>query len=134
MWYTVPVNGTEKPLHYAYRKQVYRGENGEVFISCPGEHALLMARLFGPGPDELRRMLRELRTRWSWPQALLAAVLGVPKPTLRRWEDGTRNPCGAAKKLIWLMHATCVKEEQFVNLYDIVSWGYGDKTEFVFEE
>jgi len=125
-------SGAPKTRHY-YRKYALISEEGEIFLSCSGEFAVSVANAFVPSPDEIRRMLWELRERWAWPQALLAGVLGVPTATLRRWEDASRNPCGAARRLIWLIHGTCVREEPFVNLFDIVSWGRGDKREIVIE-
>ena len=68
-------------------------------------------------------MLLQLRTAREWPRAHLAAVLGVPEATLRKWEDGGRRPSGAAKKLIWLLHTILVKKERIPTDLHIAAWG-----------
>jgi len=42
----------------------------------------------------------EVRTKVGLPQADFAALLGVSVRTLQDWEQGRRNPSGAAKTLI----------------------------------
>jgi len=56
-------------------------------------------------------------------KARLAAVLGVPGATLRKWEGAERKPSGAAKKLIWLLHAILVKKERIPTDLHIAAWG-----------
>jgi DNA-binding transcriptional regulator YiaG len=73
-------------------------------MTTSGELSLGYARVYAPSASEIREMLFRLRRKQGWSQAILAAVLGVPKNTLRRWEDGSRSPCGSARKLIWLIH------------------------------
>jgi putative transcriptional regulator len=44
--------------------------------------------------------IKELRTRTSLSQLDFAALLGVEVGTLRNWEQGRREPTGAAKALL----------------------------------
>jgi DNA-binding XRE family transcriptional regulator len=134
LWHFVPVKASEKIKPYPFRRTVYWGEDGEVYLTCSGEFGLKVARAFGPNAEDTRRMLLELRRRWSWSRATLAAVLGAPRDTVRRWEDGSRKPSGSATKLIWLIHTTFVKSAPVVNLYDLISWGHGTKTVFEIEK
>ena len=68
-------------------------------------------------------MLLKLRKDFGWPQEHLAAVLGVPKVTLRRWESGERQPSGGAKKIIWLLHTLYFAPERVRNDFDLATWG-----------
>ena len=49
---------------------------------------------------EPRSSIVRARLRSSLTQAQFAAVLGVSKRTLEQWEQGRREPSGAAKTLI----------------------------------
>jgi putative transcriptional regulator len=46
--------------------------------------------------------LREQKLHMS--RGALAKILNVPQPTLRAWEDGKRNPSGAAVRLLDLVN------------------------------
>ena len=73
-------------------------------------------------------MLLEMRTRLRWSQEFAASVLGVPLATLRKWEDGTRNPSGAARKLIWLLHDSLLDgPRKAFNAWDCAMWGFTSK-------
>ena len=50
-------------------------------------------------------MLFELREHLELPVEALAVLLGVPRITMRKWLKAERNPCGAAKRLIWVLHS-----------------------------
>ncbi len=56
-----------------------------------------------PSPAECRQMLLEMREKAGLNQGELAALLGVDTSTLRRWEEGRRNPSSAARRLIELV-------------------------------
>lgn len=43
---------------------------------------------------------RVVRTQLGMTQEAFARMLGVPVSTLRNWEQGTREPAGAAKALL----------------------------------
>lgn len=45
---------------------------------------------------------RAVRSRLKMTQEALAEMLGVPLGTLRNWEQGTREPVGAAQALLRL--------------------------------
>ena len=48
-------------------------------------------------------MLLEMRSKAGLNQGELAGLLGVDTSTLRRWEEGRRNPSSAARRLIALI-------------------------------
>ena len=48
-------------------------------------------------------MLLEMRSKAGLNQGELAGLLGVDTSTLRRWEEGRRNPSSAARRLIELI-------------------------------
>ena len=82
------------------------------------------ADALAPDTEAIRHMLIELRTKLKWPRYFAAVVLGVPASTLAKWENGTRNPSGAAKKLIFLLHALVVDDSEKVkNCWDVAVWG-----------
>jgi DNA-binding transcriptional regulator YiaG len=119
------MNAGEKTPRFPYKKFISIDEDGMVTIRHSGEFLSKAARIFRPSSDEMRRMLRELRMRCSWSQSALASVLGAPKDTLRRWEDGTRKPSATAARLIWFLHSAYVRDELLGDLFlfDFVSWG-----------
>ena len=82
-----------------------------------------MSVVTAPKTEEIRQMLIQLRTHFKWSQAYAAAVFGVPKATVRAWERAERNPSGAARKLIWLIHTWFFKTVPLRNSRDISSWG-----------
>jgi DNA-binding transcriptional regulator YiaG len=92
-------------------------------MAISGESASELARGLAPCAEELRGMLRDLRERANLSRAYLAALLGVPKETLRRWEDGSRSPSGAARRLIWLMRCALFEPDRITNTEQIITWG-----------
>lgn len=86
-----------------FRKEVYLTRGGGVLVTQSGEMGLKLANWYAPSSTATSGMLHLLRRKQKWSQATLAAILGVPKHTLRRWEEGTRNPSGAARRLIWMI-------------------------------
>jgi DNA-binding transcriptional regulator YiaG len=115
-------NGKKTP-RIPYRKEVYLTEDGDVLITQSGAMGLKFANLYAPSPGVARAMIRALRERKKWSQAMLAAILGVPLGTVRRWEAGTRNPCGAARKLIWIMWRSFTGKKLPDDLFHWVTWG-----------
>ena len=121
-----PCRMAQKTPRVPYRKKVYCGENGEVFITGSGELGLGYARIYAPSSDTIRAMLLRLRRQQRWSRATLALVLGVPKNTLRRWEDRTRNPCRSSKKLIWFVYTLFFHPKELLKDLDhLVTWGHG---------
>jgi hypothetical protein len=117
-----------------FRRQVYCGENGEVYLSVSGESGLNYARVYAPSSEEIRSMLLQLRRRQRWSRAHLAAVLGISKHVLRRWEDGSRRPCGSAKKLIWFVHTLFFHPELLLkDLDSLILWGRGSEEALVYD-
>ncbi|MBI2925543.1 MAG: helix-turn-helix domain-containing protein [Verrucomicrobia bacterium] len=87
-----------------YCRVVYINRRGELFFTTPGCLQARFTRLFAPKPERCRAMLEEIRKELGLSTDALAALLGVPSITLRRWENGQRNFCAAAKRLLWLLH------------------------------
>ena len=84
----------------------------------------LTNRLYGPERKEIRRLLLAMRRELRWSQGFLAAVLGVPLITYRRWEKGTRNPSGAARKFIWFLHDSLLcGSKKARTAWDLATWG-----------
>lgn len=96
---------------------------GIFYLNFSGQFLNSVAHVFAPKPDTLREMLVAVRCHFKWPQAYLAAMLGVPTATLRGWEKGQRNPSRAAKKLIWLLHALLLDPGKIRTHRDIACWG-----------
>jgi DNA-binding transcriptional regulator YiaG len=92
-------------------------------MTIPGELMAETARALAPCADELRGMLRELRERTGFSRAGVAALLGVPKGTLRRWEGGSRTPSGAARRLIWLVRCALFEPNRITNTEQLITWG-----------
>lgn len=110
----------------AYRRQVYYGANGEVFISASGEMGLGYSRIYAPSTKTIRAMLLRLRREQGWSRATLASVLATSKHTVRSWESGARNPCGSAKKLIWIVYTIFSRPAELLkDLNNLVTWGHG---------
>lgn len=105
-----------------FRKEIYRTLDGDIVVTLSGESGLRLAKLLAPTLEDTAVMLRMLRQRMKLSQAALGAVLGVPKHTLRRWEQGTRNPSGAARRLIWVMWRSQLELGLPDDLLGWVSW------------
>ena len=91
-----------KRLHFQ-QSWTFDEEKGLVG-NVSGAFGEALAAVLAPDNGEFRQMLGELREELQLPVAGLAAVLGVPRITLRRWLNGSRQPCGAARRLVWLLH------------------------------
>ena len=107
-----------------FRSRVYYGRDGEIVTAAPGAFGLRLAQAYCPSTDAIREMLLQIRRRRNWSQPAMAGVLGVPLHTLRKWEEGARNPSGAAKKLIWTVHALVFEPERLLQgLGYFITWG-----------
>ena len=88
-----------------------------------GELVRVLASFNAPKPTEFKVMLLELREQFRWPQSFAAASLNVSTSAITKWEAGTRQPTGAAAKLIWLYHTLLIKNNGPLNAYAVASWG-----------
>ena len=98
------------------------GEYGRIRARLSGEMVQLLAQSLAPGREEVRGVLVRLRTRLGCSRALLAAVLGVDTATLRRWEDGRRNPSAATRRLIWLCDGLLVSPGKLRDVESLLTW------------
>jgi DNA-binding XRE family transcriptional regulator len=96
---------------------------GIPILSYPGDHYEALERGFAPSADDVRRTLLTLRRELRWSRTTLSAVLGVSRDVVRRWEDGERNPSGAARRLIWLIDLYVRDPKQFKSALDLILWG-----------
>jgi hypothetical protein len=81
----------------------------ELHPTLGGASVAQLSDIFAPKPERLRQMLLELRKQHHWSQGFAVGVLGVSLSALVKWEAGTRNPNGAAAKLIFLLHSLLVE-------------------------
>lgn len=123
IWHIVCVSNHEVLPKKYFRKRVFSPQAGEICVTVSGELGVEISRLFGPTVTETRKSLLELRQKLGCSRAHLAALLGVPIETLRRWEDGTRNPSAPARKLIWMLQALIYAPERLTDFFSIASWG-----------
>jgi DNA-binding transcriptional regulator YiaG len=118
-----------------YRRAIYCGKNGEVYFNLSGEMGSGLARIYAPPSEVIRAMLLRLRRRQNWSQSTLAAVLGVTKHAVRRWEDRSRQPGRSSKKLIWLVYALFFNPKELLkDLDNLVTWGQGREEILVLDE
>ena len=61
---------------------------------------------------EPQSAITRARLRAGLTQAQFAQLLGVSKRTLEQWEQGRRQPSGAAKTLVWVaeLHPEVLRE------------------------
>src|SRR5262245_18810915 len=104
------------------RMEVFYGEDVEVYYALSAKYGQLFSRTWRPSSEETRKAILDLRVRMGWSRALLASLMGISVDVLRRWEDGRRNPCASAQKLIWLVHALFLAPTELCNISNIVSW------------
>jgi len=94
-----------------------------TFQNLSGELTLQVAKLLKPTKMETRKTLLTLRRDLKLSRGQMAAILGVCKTTLRRWENGQRQPSAATQKLVWLIHNLSCPSRRAGNLLDIAMWG-----------
>ena len=108
-----------------YYLGVVEGEG--VFACLPGENYELLAQALAPSVAEVRAMLINMRTQLRWSRPMLGAYRGVGRDVVRRWEDGTRNPNGAARRLIWMLYNLAFHPKKLKNAVDVILWGRGEE-------
>ena len=106
-----------------FRKQCGFAADGTPFATLSGRVAARIATALAPTGEECRGLILALRRRLGCSRGHLAAMLGVPLGTLRRWEEGARQPSGAAKRVIWLLHGLLCEPERPRNPMSFLSWG-----------
>ena len=105
------------------KTQVKITPDGQVVRNLSGELTLQVAKLLKPTKMETRKTLLTLRRDLKLSRGQMAAILGVCKTTLRRWENGQRHPSAATQKLVWLIHNLSCPSRRAGNLLDIAMWG-----------
>lgn len=111
------------PLRYSFPPYyVATMERGLPMAALPGALYESLERGFAPSAPEVRKVLLQLRGDLRWPRSMLAAFLGVSRDVVRRWETGERNPSGAARRLIWLLHLLVICPEKLRSGLDLIFW------------
>jgi DNA-binding transcriptional regulator YiaG len=88
-----------------------------------GESLLPFSTLLAPSKNQTRQTLIHLRSNLGLSRGQMAAVLGVRKDHLRRWEKGTRHPSASAQKLIWLLNTLHTQPDKLRDAFSIATWG-----------
>ena len=88
-----------------------------------GESLLPFSTLLAPSKDQTRHTLIQLRSTLGLSRGQMAAVLGVRKDHLRRWEKGTRHPSASAQKLVWLLNTLHTQPDKLRDAFSIATWG-----------
>ncbi len=95
----------------------------ELHPFLTGEEALRLSDCYAPSAKEVRRMLLALRARLRWSQGFAAAVFGVGRSTIVKWEAGSRTPIGTSRKLVFLIYKTVFEQGRIKNFWDLALWG-----------
>ena len=88
-----------------------------------GESLLPFSTLLAPSKDQTRHTLIQLRSTLGLSRGQMAAVLGVRKDHLRRWEKGTRHPSASAQKLVWMLDMLHNRPNKLKDAFSIATWG-----------
>ena len=88
-----------------------------------GEATLPLADICAPTKETTRKTLIELRNNLGLSRGHMAALLGVRKDHLRRWEKGIREPSRPAQKLIWIMHSLFQGDFELKDALSLITWG-----------
>ncbi len=91
--------------------------------SLSGESLLPFSRLLAPSKEATRATLIRLRQQLGLSRGHMAALLGVRKDHLRRWEKGTRHPSASAQKLVWLLNTLHTQPDSLKDALSIATWG-----------
>ena len=91
--------------------------------SLSGASLLPFSSLLAPSKAQTRQTLIHLRNHLGLSRGQMAAVLGVRKDHLRRWEKGTRHPSASAQKLIWLLNTLHTQPDKLRDAFSIATWG-----------
>ena len=88
-----------------------------------GEALLPFSTLLAPTKEATRQTLIQLRCDLGLSRGHMAALLGVRKDHLRRWEKGTRHPSASAQKLVWVLDTLHTQPEKLQDALSIATWG-----------
>jgi len=88
-----------------------------------GEALLPFSYLLAPTKESTRQTLIQLRCDLGLSRGHMAAVLGVRKDHLRRWEKGTRHPSASAQKLVWVLDTLHTQSDKLRDALSIATWG-----------
>jgi DNA-binding transcriptional regulator YiaG len=116
----MPYNGDME--HYGpFQRTPSRSHLGPTQMS--GEALLPFSDLLAPTKESTRQTLIQLRCDLGLSRGHMAALLGVRKDHLRRWEKGTRLPSASAQKLVWLLDTIHTKPDRLRDALSIATWG-----------
>lgn len=87
----------------------------------------MLERGLAPTAGECKDILIRLRQNFRWSRSMLGAFMGVSREVVRRWENGDRNPSGAARRLIWLLNLLAHEPDKLKTAFDLVVWGKGEE-------
>ncbi|MDA1277839.1 MAG: hypothetical protein O2960_27905 [Verrucomicrobia bacterium] len=99
-----------------------RLEIAGLFRLVTSQHSAKRTKVLAPSPARCRKMLCEVREHLRIPVEALAALLGLPLATLRKWFEGKRSPSGSGRRLIWLMHSSFFHPAALRNLDSWLGW------------
>jgi DNA-binding transcriptional regulator YiaG len=84
-----------------------------------------LERRFAPSPKEIQDLLINLRLKLRWSRPRMAALLGASEHAVRAWETGSRQPSGAARRLIWLLDLMLREPGDIKGALEVIFWGFG---------
>lgn len=94
----------------------------------------MLERGLAPSAGECQMKLINLRQKLRWSRSMMAPYYGVSKDVLRRWEDGSRKPSGAARRLIWLLDLLAREPDALKTAMDVIVWGRGKELQKIHEQ
>lgn len=123
------MKGRSKGLRFSlppYMVAAVSSEGHEI-VSLPGDTYEMLERGFAPSAAKSRRLLVELRQKLNWSRPQLSAFMGVSLQVVRSWECGTRQPTGAARRLVWLLHLLAHNPDGLKSAIDLIFWGRSEE-------
>ena len=116
----MPYNGDME--HYGPFQRTHSSRNSS-HSHMSGEALLPFSTLLAPTKESTRQTLIQLRCDLGLSRGHMAALLGVRKDHLRRWEKGTRHPSASAQKLVWVLDTLHTQPEKLQDALSIATWG-----------
>ena len=108
--------------HYAPFQHTHTSRNSSP-TKISGEALLPFSDLLAPTKESTRQTLIQLRCDLGLSRGHMAALLGVRKDHLRRWEKGTRHPSAPAQKLVWILDTLHTQPNKLQDALSIATWG-----------
>ncbi len=109
-------------MHFAHPPRE-RNVSESSWVRPSGEALLPFSDLLAPTKEDTRQTLIQLRHNLGLSRGHMAAVLGVRKDHLRRWEKGTRHPSAQAQKLVWILDTLHTQPNKLQDALSIATWG-----------